>query len=101
WHPAAPTTSPGPLRFTPTRAFASGEPRLVRVVGNGGLTDYRGTITAVRSGATGVRTVDTLPLDSYVYGVVPRESSASWRPAALQAQAVAARSYALYHVLVD
>jgi SpoIID/LytB domain protein len=38
---------------------------------------------------------NVLPLDAYVEGVVPRESPASWPPAALQAQAVAARSYAL------
>lgn len=100
WHPFG-TATPGPLRFRPTRAFAAGDPKLIRVVGSGQLNDYRGTITVVRGGGTSVLAVNTLPLDSYVYGVVPRESSASWRPAALQAQAVAARSYALYHVLVD
>jgi len=38
---------------------------------------------------------DVLTLDQYVEGVVPRESPASWPLAALEAQAVAARSYAL------
>jgi peptidoglycan hydrolase-like amidase len=45
------------------------------------------------------QTWNVLPLDSYVQGVVPRESPSSWGntggEAALQAQAVAARSYAV------
>ena len=48
------------------------------------------------------RVVNTLPLESYLRGVVPRESIASWGDAAggrgmqaLAAQAVAARSYVL------
>ena len=36
-----------------------------------------------------------MPVDQYVKGVVPNESPASWPLAALEAQAVAARSYAL------
>ncbi len=35
-----------------------------------------------------------MALDSYVAGVVPREMPASWSAAAVQAQAIAARSYA-------
>jgi SpoIID/LytB domain protein len=42
-------------------------------------------------------TVNVLPLDTYLRGVVPAEVIAStWAPQALQAQAVAARSYAVY-----
>ncbi|HWE55395.1 MAG TPA: SpoIID/LytB domain-containing protein [Acidimicrobiales bacterium] len=41
------------------------------------------------------RVLDTLAVQQYVEGVVPRESPASWPRAALEAQAVAARSYAL------
>ncbi len=43
---------------------------------------------------------NVVPLEEYVDGVVPRESPASWPAAALEAQAVAARSYALAY-LVD
>jgi SpoIID/LytB domain protein len=46
-------------------------------------------------GASPAVVYNTLPLDQYVEGVVPRESPASWPLAALEAQAVAARSYAL------
>jgi SpoIID/LytB domain protein len=45
---------------------------------------------------TGIQNVvNTVSLLQYVEGVVPRESPASWPAAALEAQAVAARSYAL------
>ena len=50
---------------------------------------YRG---AMRLDAA--NTVNVLSLDDYVKGVVPREMPASWQPAAVQAQAVAARTYA-------
>ena len=59
---------------------------------DGTSADYRGTVGAVRSGA-GQVTVNRLALDSYVQGVVPRESPSYWEPAALQAQAIAARTY--------
>lgn len=38
--------------------------------------------------------VDQVPMEKYVRGVVPCEVPASWLPEAVQAQAVAARSYA-------
>ncbi len=41
-------------------------------------------------------TVNVLSLDQYVQGVVPREMPASWKPAAVRAQAVAARTYAAF-----
>jgi len=43
-------------------------------------------------------TVNRLPLDDYVRGVIPREMPASWKPAALRAQAIAARTYAAFEV---
>ncbi|MCW2666432.1 MAG: hypothetical protein JWN57_1394, partial [Frankiales bacterium] len=77
----------GPLRF--------GGPEFVRVqLPAGHSRDYRGAVQAVRTGSS-LRTVDVLSLEDYLLGVVPRESSASWRPAALQAQAIAARSYSV------
>lgn len=61
-----------------------------------GWRSYRGEIQIQPDGATW----NVLPLESYLAGVVPAESVASWGAvpggeAALQAQAVAARSYAL------
>lgn len=60
----------------------------------GGLErEYRGTMAAHRT-ATAMDVVNTLGSEEYLYGVVPRESPSFFAPAALQAQAVAARSYA-------
>jgi stage II sporulation protein D len=42
-----------------------------------------------------LRAINTLPLEEYLYGVVPAEMPSTWLPAALESQAVAARSYAL------
>lgn len=55
---------------------------------------YRGQILVdVVNGK--LRAINTLPLEQYLYGVVPAEMPAAWLPAALEAQAVAARSYAV------
>jgi stage II sporulation protein D len=58
---------------------------------------YRGSVqVAVVGGA--LQAVNTLSIDSYVQGVVPREMPSGWAPEALKAQAVVARSYALSHL---
>jgi stage II sporulation protein D len=55
---------------------------------------FAGALELVRDGG-GIDVVNVLDLEDYVRGVVPFESSPSWQPAELEAQAVAARSYAL------
>jgi SpoIID/LytB domain protein len=55
---------------------------------------YRGRIL-VDVASKRLRAINVLPLQQYLYGVVPAEMPSTWLPAALQAQAVAARSYAL------
>jgi len=52
---------------------------------------YRGTFTRLPDGSV----VNTVLLEEYLYSVVPREMSPSWPAAALQAQAVCARTYVL------
>jgi peptidoglycan hydrolase-like amidase len=42
--------------------------------------------------------IKTLEMEEYLYAVVPAEMPASWHPEALKAQAVAARSYALWRI---
>jgi SpoIID/LytB domain protein len=56
---------------------------------------YRGTLEFRPSPFSGLAAVNVVNLDDYVRGVVPGEMPASWSAAALEAQAVAARSYAL------
>lgn len=55
---------------------------------------YRGRILVDNPGKK-LRAINLLGLQQYLYGVVPVEMPSTWLPAALQAQAVAARSYAL------
>lgn len=55
---------------------------------------YRGRIV-VDNPSKKLRAINVLGLQQYLYGVVPVEMPSTWLPAALQAQAVAARSYAL------
>ena len=56
---------------------------------------YRGAIDFRAGTFSGVDAVNSLPLDSYLRGVVPDESPPSWPIEALKAQAVAARTYAV------
>ena len=72
---------------------------LTLVLAHGRVT-YRGTLRSMApvSKTTHRITVNQVSLEGYVQGVVPREMPSSWRPAALRAQAVAARTYASYEV---
>jgi stage II sporulation protein D len=59
---------------------------------------YRGSLRAyLREGR--MMLVNHLPLEEYLYGVLAKEVPASWPQAALQALAIAARTYALYNIL--
>ncbi len=49
------------------------------------ITSHSGRLTAI----------NTVPIESYVRGVVAMEIPSGWAPAALEAQAIAARSFAL------
>ncbi|HTU70927.1 MAG TPA: SpoIID/LytB domain-containing protein [Candidatus Baltobacteraceae bacterium] len=52
---------------------------------------YRGTYSRLPGGSI----VNTLRLEEYLYSVVPREMTPGWPDAALQAQAICARTYVL------
>jgi stage II sporulation protein D len=56
---------------------------------------YRGAFEVHPGVLGGVNLVNAVSLESYVRGVVARESPASWPIEALKAQAVAARTYAI------
>jgi stage II sporulation protein D len=59
----------------------------------------RGPLTLAARGGR-LLAVSHVPIDDYLCGVLPREMAPSWPPEALKAQAVAARTYALYHMLL-
>ncbi len=88
------------LRGAGGRQLANCGPGL-RAAGGGtigiGGTTYRGALEVIptSSNAGSLNAINAVPLDQYVKGVIPNESPASWPMAALRAQAIAARSYAL------
>jgi len=108
----APTSCAASTTWTKDRVYPSGvtigargsdadRANLVRLCGDGTDVAYRGTLQAVVNG--GVQyTVNLVPVESYLRGVVPHEMPASWASLgsgrgmqALMAQSVAARSYVL------
>jgi SpoIID/LytB domain protein len=63
-----------------------------------GAHRYRGTLRSASpsAGSAARDTVNVVTMDDYVRGVIPREMPASWQPEAVKAQAVAARTYAVW-----
>ena len=89
WHPFAlggRDQQVGPIRFT-------ADVPLRLVMDDGTSRSYRGAFDAALVGST-LRSINVVSYDDYLRSVVPSESPSSWKPAALQAQAVAARTYA-------
>jgi SpoIID/LytB domain protein len=79
------TTLQGPAEFS-----AAGQPITLYAAAKQRVA-YRGKLRAI-----GGDTVNILALEDYLKGVVPQEVPALWHPQAVQAQAVAARTYAAY-----
>ena len=109
-------TVPTNVGATTWRLVASGSNTVVQYA-NGGWRAWRtipgnaeffgaGTLTLRVAGTTRAyrgamrlasnNTVNVVGLDDYVKGVVPREMPTSWQPAAVRAQAVAARTYSVF-----
>ncbi|MFQ5897889.1 MAG: SpoIID/LytB domain-containing protein [Candidatus Methylomirabilia bacterium] len=57
---------------------------------------YPGILEVLRNG-NGLTVVNELPLDAYLVGVLAAEAADDWPVEALKAQAIAARTFALYH----
>ncbi|HEY2916189.1 MAG TPA: SpoIID/LytB domain-containing protein [Candidatus Limnocylindrales bacterium] len=55
---------------------------------------FRGNLRVIVTSAGTINVVNWVSMEQYLLGVVPVEMSSSWPAAALQAQALAARSYA-------
>jgi SpoIID/LytB domain protein len=78
--------------------FSRTKGKPVTLVTPSGATAYRGRLwsRAPSAGGTARDTVNVVSLENYLRGVVPVEMPALWHPAAVRAQAVAARTYATY-----
>ncbi len=61
-------------------------------------TEYRGTLELLEEEA-GYVIINELPIEEYLYSVVPSEMPASYPIEALKAQAICARTYAYLHIL--
>ncbi len=81
----------GRTRRLPLRFFSSGG----RLIVNGRA--YRGAVEVYGS-ESGMLVVNELPLESYLTGLINREISSRWPAEAVKAQAVIARTYALYQM---
>ena len=82
----------GSVRFA--SAAAQAKSRVTIVAASGSPRTYRGFLDVQRSAAD-LLTLNNVLLEHYLRSVVSSEVPSSWTSAALQAQAVAARSYAL------
>lgn len=88
WQPADPGAFTGPVDIVSwdgvqTARFANGTQRA-----------YRGALRTSKASDTTVHRINVLPMQDYLLGVVPDEMPASWPDAAVQAQGVAAATYA-------
>ena len=63
-----------------------------------GNEKYRGATTIRSLNGHLLTVINRLPIEQYLYGVVPREMPATWHIEALKAQAVAARGFALANI---
>jgi SpoIID/LytB domain protein len=82
------------IRWTGDGQF-QGPSRISLVLPGGSVAKYRGAIRSAlpAAGSKARDTVNVLPLEHYVRGVIAAEMPAGWAPEALKAQAVAARTY--------
>ena len=84
------------IRIAP--AVLTGRIQLLSVNRSQGTPSYRGHIELLRT-AEGIAVVNELPLEEYLFSVVPSEMPASYPLEALKAQAICARTYAYGHML--
>ena len=62
---------------------------------------FPGTLELVAVNDRALDVINHVPLEAYLPGVLDKELYASWQPAAYEAQAVAARSYALWEASLE
>ena len=74
-------------------AIASGKIRVRQIHRSQGVPWYRGSLEVVKT-VEGLVLINELPLEEYLYGVLPSEMPASYPMEALKAQAICARTYA-------
>ena len=76
------------------RALAATDGKPVAVSGK----RYHGTLDLIPAGPDAFDVINVVTLDDYLQGVVPSEAYAKWPAETLKAQAIAARTYAIYQI---
>ncbi|HTX02443.1 MAG TPA: SpoIID/LytB domain-containing protein [Candidatus Acidoferrales bacterium] len=77
----------------PARLLADASSATFTYAGKG----YRGAPSVIQGYDRRPVLIATLPIDAYLYGVIPLEIGRGWPSAALETQAIVARTYALSH----
>jgi stage II sporulation protein D len=88
------------LTFGKSDAAAGGRPASKATVVQRVTVPVSGLVHVIRKGGAAL-VINQVDLEEYVKGVVPAEVNSSWHPEMLKAQAVAARTYALYQQMLS
>jgi hypothetical protein len=86
------------VALTPNEAPLAMQPATVHGIMLNGRTTYRARVEALIYGGV-PSLVNVVPMNDYLYGVLGSEMPLQWPLESLKAQAVAARTYALHHIL--
>ena len=84
----------GENQFIRVKPKSVSTPALININGK----NFRGEVEVRRYSTSDMTIINILPLEEYLYGVVPREIGASSPIEAIKAQAVAARNYSLQSI---
>ena len=87
-------------RITIKPATENGKIKLLSIERSTGNPKYRGTIE-ISEGEKGLLVVNELPMEEYLYAVIPSEMPTYYGLEPLKVQAVCARSYAYRHLLAN
>ena len=85
-------------RLTVKTSSENGKIQLLSIERSNGNPEYRGHME-IASSENGLLVVNEVPLEEYLYAVVPSEMPSSYGIEALKSQAICARSYAYNHLL--
>lgn len=85
--------------FTGTvRIYSNEQASLALTDEDGGTRSFRGNYRLVRLGTSQLAAVNIVTMEEYLRSVVPGEVPATWPTGAVDAQSIAARSYAHWHI---
>ncbi len=96
--PGSNMMSAGRIKIVP--ATEKGKVKLLSIVRSNGAPKYRGTLE-ISEGDKGLLLVNELPLEEYLYAVIPSEMPTYYGLEPLKVQAVCARSYAYRHLMAN